>query len=82
VLFVPLGLLLPLVGRRLRFWTALQIAAAVSIGIEVAQYLSRPWSNRLADVNDVILNVLGACLGLLIVTLLRIRPGRTVIARA
>jgi len=81
-LFVPLGLMLPLVGRRLRFWTALQIAAAVSIGIELAQYLSRPWSNRLADVNDVILNVLGACLGLLIVTLLRIRPGRTVIARA
>ena len=82
-LFVPLGILLPLVGRRLRFWSGLRIAIAVSVGIELAQYLSRPWSNRLADVNDVILNVLGACLGLLLVFMLRWRPGtRPAVARA
>jgi glycopeptide antibiotics resistance protein len=83
ILFVPLGILLPLVWRRLRFWNGLLVALALSIGIELAQYLTRPWSNRLADVNDVILNVGGACLGLALVSLVRLRPGaRPEIARA
>jgi glycopeptide antibiotics resistance protein len=83
ILFVPLGFLLPLVWRRLRFWNGMLAALAISIGIELAQYLTRPWSNRLADVNDVILNVLGACLGLALVSLLRLRPReRRVVARA
>ncbi len=73
-LFIPLGFLLPLVWRRLRFGSALLTATAVSISIELLQYLSRPWSNRLADVNDVILNVAGAALGLAVVSLLRLRP--------
>jgi glycopeptide antibiotics resistance protein len=82
-LFVPLGILLPLVWRRLRFWNGLLAALAISVGIELAQYLTRPWSNRLADVYDVILNVLGAALGLALVALLRMRPGaRPAVARA
>jgi VanZ family protein len=72
LLFIPLGILLPLVGRRLRFRTGMLIAIALSVGIELLQYLSRAWgSYRLADVNDVILNGVGACLGLVLVTLLR-----------
>ena len=83
LLFVPLGILLPLVWRRLRFWNALVIAIGISIGIELAQYRPRPWSNRLADVNDVILNVLGAGLGLALAGLLRLRPReRAAVARA
>jgi len=83
LLFVPLGLLLPLVRRRVRFGSGLLMALAVSVGIELAQYLTRPWSNRLADVNDVILNVLGASLGLIVVSLLRRRPSaRSAVARA
>jgi len=83
ILFVPLGILLPLVWRRLRFWNGLLVALAMSVGIELAQYLTRPWSNRLADVNDVILNVAGACLGLALVCLARLRAGaRPEIARA
>jgi glycopeptide antibiotics resistance protein len=83
ILFVPLGILLPLVWRRLRFWNGLLAALAISVGIELAQYLTRPWSNRLADVNDVILNVAGACLGLALVSLLRLRPReRPMVARA
>lgn len=75
LLFLPLGVLLPLVRRGLRFRSGVQIALAVSIGIELLQYLSRAWgSKRLADVNDVILNVAGACLGLAVVTLLRSAP--------
>ena len=73
LLFLPLGILLPLVSRRLRFWHGLAIALALSFGIEVAQYVSRTWgSYRLADVNDVILNGLGAGLGLVLVSVLRL----------
>lgn len=75
-LFVPLGILLPLVWRRLRFWRGIQIAIALSCSIELLQYLSRAWgSYRSIDVNDVILNVLGASLGLALVSLLRLRRG-------
>jgi glycopeptide antibiotics resistance protein len=74
LLFIPLGILLPLVWRRLRFWKGLQIAIAVSCSIELLQYVSRAWgSYRTADVNDFILNVLGAGLGLGLVSLLRLR---------
>jgi len=83
MLFFPLGILMPLVWRRLRFWRAIQIAIAVSVSIELVQYLSTGWSNRNADVNDVILNVLGACLGLAIVFLLQLlRGNRPAVARA
>jgi glycopeptide antibiotics resistance protein len=73
VLFFPLGILIPLVWSRLRFWRGIQIAVAISVGIELVQYLSRGWSNRNADVNDVVLNVFGASLGLALVFLLRLR---------
>jgi glycopeptide antibiotics resistance protein len=74
LLFFPLGILLPLVLTRLRFWRGMQIAIALSIGIELVQYFSSAWrSYRSADINDVILNVLGACLGMVIVHLLRLR---------
>jgi glycopeptide antibiotics resistance protein len=84
MLFFPLGILIPLVWRRLRFWTGIQIAIALSFSIELLQYLSSAWgSYRSADVNDVILNVLGACLGLALVSLLRLRQGtRPAVARA
>jgi glycopeptide antibiotics resistance protein len=83
LLFFPLGILIPLVWTRLRFWSGMQIAIAVSCGIELVQYLSRAWGHRTADVNDVILNVLGASLGLALVFLLRLRRGtRTAIPRA
>jgi glycopeptide antibiotics resistance protein len=75
MLFFPLGILIPLVWRRLRFWRGIQIAIALSSSIELVQYFSRTWINRTADVNDVILNVLGASLGLALVFLLRLRRG-------
>ena len=77
MLFFPLGILLPLVWSRLRFRNGIAIAIALSVSIELLQYASRVLgSKRLADVNDVILNVLGACVGLVLVALLRWRPGR------
>jgi glycopeptide antibiotics resistance protein len=83
MLFFPLGILMPLVWKRLRFWSGIQIAIAVSVGIELVQYLSTGWSNRNADINDVVLNVFGAFLGLAIVFLLRLLRGtRLAVARA
>jgi glycopeptide antibiotics resistance protein len=83
LLFLPLGVLVPLVWMRLRFGNAVLIAIALSCSIEIVQYVAREWINRLADVNDVILNVFGACLGLVLVFLLRWRPrSRPVVVRA
>jgi glycopeptide antibiotics resistance protein len=84
MLFFPLGILIPLVWRHLRFWRGILIAIALSLSIELAQYLSSAWgSYRAADVNDVFLNVFGACLGLALVFLLRLRRGtRPAVPRA
>jgi len=84
VLFLPLGMLLPLVWTRLRFRRGVQIAIAVSLSVELLQLLSRAWgSYRTADVNDVILNVAGASLGLALASLLRLRQStRSAMARA
>ena len=76
LLFIPLGILLPLGWRRLRFLSTMLVAIALSVSIELLQSVSRTWgSYRLADVNDVVLNGSGACLGLVLVTLLRWRRG-------
>ena len=81
LLFFPLGIFLPLVWRRLRFRHGIQIAIAFSISIELVQYLSSAWgSYRSADINDVILNSLGASIGLALVYLLRLRPRRQISA--
>jgi glycopeptide antibiotics resistance protein len=82
MLFFPLGILLPLVWERLRFWKVVRIVVTISISIEIVQYLSMAWSNRSADVNDVILNTVGACVGLTLVSLLRrMQTGRAAVPR-
>jgi glycopeptide antibiotics resistance protein len=76
MLFFPLGILIPLVWRRRRFWKVILIAITVSCGIEIVQYFSSAWgSYRAADINDVILNVFGACLGLALVSVLQLPRG-------
>ena len=76
LLFFPLGFLIPLIWARVRFWRGLQIALALSVGIELAQYASWWWETyRAVDVNDVFLNMLGAFLGLTLVSLLRLLGG-------
>jgi Glycopeptide antibiotics resistance protein len=76
MLFFPLGILLPLVSTDLRLWRGIGIAAVLSCSIELLQYFSSAWgSYRAADVNDVILNVGGASLGLALMWLPRLRRG-------
>lgn len=61
VAFVPLGVLVPALGRRLTALAAVLSASAfVSISIEVLQWL---FARRVADIDDVILNVVGALVG-------------------
>ncbi len=69
VMFVPLGLLLPLLFRRLRSTGALAWRVAlISIAIEVLQLPTRV---RATDVDDVFLNVAGALIGYSVFRLLQ-----------
>lgn len=61
VAFMPLGVLVPALARRLSVPGAVLGASAfVSISIEVLQWL---FARRVADIDDVILNVVGALVG-------------------
>ncbi len=57
--FVPLGLLAAAAG--IRFRALLPGALAVTLSIEIAQYVMD--AGRTADVNDLITNTAGACIG-------------------
>jgi glycopeptide antibiotics resistance protein len=65
LLFIPFGLLMPLIFpafRKLR--KVLPAAAMLSILIELVQYLLSFWHiTRFTDIDDVILNVIGAAIG-------------------
>jgi glycopeptide antibiotics resistance protein len=71
LLFVPLGILLALGWSNLWFWQGVLIASALSAGIELTQYLTSGWTHRTPDVNDVILNTIGAAGGLSVVVIPR-----------
>jgi glycopeptide antibiotics resistance protein len=64
-LFFPLGVLLPLVGNRVNaFHKVFAAAVCGSLGIEVTQLLSRQMGiYRTVDIDDVLLNIIGASLG-------------------
>jgi glycopeptide antibiotics resistance protein len=65
LLFVPLGLLVPLVLPRMdRRWRVLALGAGVSLLVELAQ-LPMPGVRR-ADVNDLLMNVAGTAFGWLL----------------
>jgi glycopeptide antibiotics resistance protein len=62
LLFFPFGVLLPLLWPQLnRGWRVMALGVGTSIGIELAQ-MAMAGVHR-ADVNDVLLNALGAGLG-------------------
>jgi glycopeptide antibiotics resistance protein len=64
-LFLPLGFLLPMLAPRLgRFWPTVGTGFALSAAIELSQ-VAFPGVRR-ADVNDVLMNSLGAALGYLL----------------
>jgi glycopeptide antibiotics resistance protein len=69
MLFVPMGVFLPRLWPRVRtFGTAVAAAGSASVGIELTQLLLVLMfhSRRKVDVDDVMLNVMGACLGFVV----------------
>ncbi|MGH2463305.1 MAG: VanZ family protein [Candidatus Limnocylindria bacterium] len=71
LLLLPLGLLGPIALPAMSGWLrVLLVALAASLAVEVAQL----WiPNRSADVDDVVLNVVGAMIGYAIFRFLRLR---------
>ena len=63
-LFLPLGFLLPVSDRGCSFKRLLLVAVCFSLSIEAIQFVFLFLGNaRAVDIDDVILNTLGACLG-------------------
>ncbi|RYB95140.1 VanZ family protein [Nocardioides oleivorans] len=65
VVFTPLGMLVALVLARPSWWRVVAVAAAVSLGIEVTQYVTALTlgGGHVADLNDLLFNVVGGALG-------------------
>lgn len=73
VIMVPLGVLLPLLFRSMcHFWTCLPLCALTAVGVEWLQWVT---ATGAADVDDSILNFLGAALGYLLVRLCQLAAG-------
>ena len=74
VIMVPLGMLLPVLFRTMRhFWACLPLCALTAVGVEWLQWVT---ATGAADVDDSILNFLGAALGYLLVRLCQLAAGR------
>ena len=79
LLFIPLGFILPLLWKEFRSRKAMGITGfLVSLGIELAQLLNY----RISDVDDLIMNTLGALLGYALLTLLSRRKKALLIQEA
>lgn len=65
VVFAPLGVLIPLLSDRARWWYVVVVSAGLSAVIEVSQFLSAHLlgGGHIADVNDFLFNVVGATVG-------------------
>jgi glycopeptide antibiotics resistance protein len=74
LLLLPVGLLGPVALPWLdRWWRVLLAAFSLSLAIELAQL----WiPDRAADVDDLLLNVVGAALGYAILSVVRLATGR------
>ena len=68
-MFIPSGIVLPLVYKRLdTFWKVLVTGAGISLCIEIVQL---PFSVRATDIDDLILNTIGVIMGYGIYVLIR-----------
>jgi len=73
VLFLPLGILLPLLFPAFRSLGRVAVLAAfLSLSIETIQFFSAFIGNfRSVDIDDVLLNTVGACVGFVVYRLAR-----------
>jgi glycopeptide antibiotics resistance protein len=77
-MFAPAGFLVALLLPSRRWWLALLICPAISIGIEITQAVFL--SSRFATVNDVVANSLGGVVGV-VIYLVACGTLRTLVAR-
>ena len=60
-MLIPSGIILPIVYRKLNsFWRVAAAGAVISLCIEILQL---PFASRASDIDDLILNTLGAAAG-------------------
>lgn len=74
LLYLPFGLLLPLVWKEARWWLTAACALALSLVTELVQ----PVVGRSFDVDDLAANTLGALLGYLLFALVRLAAPKAV----
>ena len=68
LLFIPLGILLPLLSKRMSLRRLLITAFLFSLMIETTQFISSYFGvYRYADIDDIILNTSGACIGFVMI---------------
>lgn len=68
VVFVPVGLLLSCVSRRLKWWMVLLIGFGMSLSIESLQFVLK---RGFSEFDDVFHNTLGCAIGVMIVALIK-----------
>jgi len=61
IVFVPLGVYLAALKKCKNFFVSLLIVAACSVSAEIVQYI---FSVGVSDIDDVILNCVGGCIGI------------------
>ena len=78
VMFIPLGLMMPVAFRRMRnFWKTALSLALFSFAIEFTQY----FTGRSADIDDLMLNTLGGVLGYLLFFVVSKLPRKSILTR-
>lgn len=75
VMFVPFGLFFVLLLGRRRWWLAILLGAALTIGIEFAQQFI---PNRVSDPRDILSNSIGATIGSLLALALTAAKARRI----
>ncbi len=68
ILFVPIGLLLSCVSRRLRWWMVLLVGIGFSISIELLQYI---FKCGFSEFDDVFHNTLGCLIGIMLAAIIK-----------
>lgn len=61
IVFIPLGLLFGVSGKTISFWRKLGIISALSLGVEIIQFI---FGIGVTDITDLITNTLGGFIGL------------------
>ncbi|WP_231580776.1 MULTISPECIES: VanZ family protein [unclassified Leucobacter] len=77
IVFLPLGILIPLLMRRPGWWQVLLAVVGTSLGIELTQLAAQDLAGggHIADINDLIFNTIGGLAGSGLLVLFARIPG-------